>query len=313
MGPRSDEMRDPGQIRADMDRTRDQMSQTVDAIQEKLDPTRLKNQAISTVRGATVGKVEQLADDAGRSVKGVGSDMFETIRHNPVPAALVAVGLGWLFMERRSAPDRNRFNRYDYQGRYYRENYPDYGTDYRTGRQYPDEGRYYGGQPMNQARGRMSQAAGNVQDRMSDAASGVQDKVSQAAGNVQDTVSQAAGNVQDTVSQVAGQARDQASQFVDQAQYTAQQAGTRFQELMDDRPLLVGAAALALGALIGMSLPTTPQENKLMGEARDNLMDKAQSAAQDTMGKVQQVAQQAGQAAKQAAQDEAQKQNLTTG
>jgi hypothetical protein len=38
-------------------------------------------------------------------------------------------------------------------------------------------------------------------------------------------------------------------------------------------------------------VPQTRKENEWMGEARDTLVDKAQSVTQDAMGQVQQVAQ----------------------
>lgn len=292
--------RDPAEIRADIEQTRAQMSQTVDALQERLAPERLKNEALDKVRNATVGKVENFADDARDMAKGATSTMIETIKKNPVPAALVAIGLGWLFMERPSEGRQYRKDMYRRE-RYYSGGYGPYGA--------------YGpaDRPEEYARGssRAYQAPGGIQDRMSQTAGSVQDKVSQAASNVQDTVSQAASGVQDTVSNVTSQASDTASQLADQAQHTAQRAKSRFEHMMQENPLLVGAAAIAVGAAIGLSLPSTQAEQKLMGETRDNLMDKAQDKLQDTMEKVQHVGEQAAQAATETAKQEAQKQNLT--
>ena len=71
------------------------------AIQEKLSPQNIREKAVESVRAATIGRVEDVADDAKWKVKGVGNDVFETIKRNPAPAVLAAVGLGWLFMESR--------------------------------------------------------------------------------------------------------------------------------------------------------------------------------------------------------------------
>ena len=54
-------------------------------------------------------------------------------------------------------------------------------------------------------------------------------------------------------------------------------------------PLAIGAVALALGTAVGLAVPQTA-ENEWMGEARDTLVDKAQSVSQDAIEKVQQVA-----------------------
>ena len=73
--------------------------------------------------------------------------------------------------------------------------------------------------------------------------------------------------------------------------------------------MTLGIAALAAGALVGLSLPTTRVEGEYMGEARDRLMDQAKSVAQDTADKVQRVAGEAGRTFK----DAAQKEGLVTG
>ena len=55
-----------------------------------------------------------------------------------------------------------------------------------------------------------------------------------------------------------------------------QQVGSRFGDMLQDSPLIIGAAAMALGAIVGFAFPTTEKENEIMGEARDRVMDRAQ-------------------------------------
>lgn len=326
------EQRDPAEMRREIAETRSHMEQNINALQSRLDPDRLKDDAKTKIREQTVGRVQGLADDASETVKGTGADVFDTIKQNPLPAALAAIGLGWLFMESRNSSRRRPAPRYAsgrsrmYDERY-GERYPDYyeyDYDYarRRGGYEPEpmnqmRGRGYessggAGQMANQARSGARQVASNVSDTASQVAGNVSDTASQVAGKVSDTASQVAGNVSDTASQFASNVGDTASQFADTAQRSAYHAKTRFQEMLDENPLVFGVAALALGAAIGMTLPSTPQEDQLFGEARDNFMQKAQDQAKDTMGKVQQVAQKAGDAAKDAAKDEAQNQKLTT-
>jgi uncharacterized protein YjbJ (UPF0337 family) len=59
---------------------------------------------------------------------------------------------------------------------------------------------------------------------------------------------------------------------------------------MEENPLAVGAVALALGAAVGLAIPSTQIENRYMGEARNNLLHKAEETARDAVGKVQKVA-----------------------
>lgn len=311
MGTKSDEMKDrsPEEIRHDMEQTRNRMSGTIDEIQYRLQPDRLKQRAKDTVRENTIGKVQQATDGAAQKAKGVSSDMFDTIKKNPVPAALVAVGLGWLFMERKNAgpDDQRRFDyRYDYgtergarfygersyegseSGRYY-QGRPGYQGAYEYGM--PQQGmRERMGSKAGDVKDKMSDAAGSVGDKVSDAASAVSDKVSGAASNVGDKVSNAASNVGDTMSNVADEAQYRAQRMADQARYGAQKARTRLDDLMDSNPLILGAAALAVGAAIGLSLPSTQKEQELFGETRDQLMEKAQSKFEETKDKAQRVA-----------------------
>jgi ElaB/YqjD/DUF883 family membrane-anchored ribosome-binding protein len=45
---------------------------------------------------------------------------------------------------------------------------------------------------------------------------------------------------------------------------------------INENPLAVGAAAFALGAVVGLAIPSTRYEGELMGETRDELLKKAQ-------------------------------------
>jgi len=330
-----DQMRqdqDPAEIRAEIDATRAEMTQTLNAIQEKLNPQRIKQQAADQVRAATVGRVEDMADEAKWKVKGVGEDVFETIKRNPAPALLTAVGLGWLFMESRNRQTRQMIerrsrDRYYYAGETmdrggyeYSRRGMDYGRrDYNV--DYDEYGRRsYMGDQFDEQRGRIQQAGHNVRERageviggatskVQDAASAASDKVqdaaSTAADKVQDVASAASGKVQsaamdvaDTASSAVESVRYGAHQVAQEAQYRAERVGSRFGEIMEDNPLLIGAAAAALGAVIGFAFPASEKENQIFGEKRDQLMERAQEVVGEKVQQVQQVAQEVAEATK---------------
>src|SRR5579875_3678122 len=50
---------DPDAIRDDIEETRSQLGDTIDAIQEKLSPQRITRQVTDSVREATIGKAEE--------------------------------------------------------------------------------------------------------------------------------------------------------------------------------------------------------------------------------------------------------------
>ncbi len=318
------------EILVEIEQTRMEMSGTIDALQEKLNPDRLKEQVTeamqeqlaaakehvsdavqqqvdvvkSNIHDATLGRAEQMVSNVGRS------GLVETIKQNPVPAALAALGLGWLWTQRSSgSPEHQRDYRVDYRGGYNggRSYYAGGQPSYRGGQMSGGTAAYgYGRGQGSYERGHEYYGSGQQGD------DSVGDKVGDAAGQAKDKVTDVAGQARDQVGQFAGQAQEQVGEWSDQVQYGAQRAMTRFDQMLHENPLGVSAAAVALGLAIGMSLPDTPVEDRLMGEARDNVMEKAQSAAQETMQKVGQVAQQVQQSATETAKDAAQKQGLTS-
>jgi Protein of unknown function (DUF3618) len=57
----------------------------------------------------------------------------------------------------------------------------------------------------------------------------------------------------------------------------ARQAQYRAQTLMDEQPLVLGALALAAGAILGAALPATQYENRTVGRVRNRTLEKAKS------------------------------------
>lgn len=264
---------DPKEIEARIEQTRAEMSETIDAIQERLDPERLRQQVTESVREATVGRTKQMANEATRSARGFTSNMMETIRQNPLPAALAGIGIGWLVMKGSSDTQRR-------------------------------EMRYY------QTRGQAGEMASEARARAGRMADQAQHQAEELTGEVRHRAMQMADQAQHEVEELASEARHRATQMADQAQYQAERTTDRLQQMMQDNPLAVGALALAVGAAVGLVVPETQQERELMGEARDTFMERAQETAEETVHKVQRVAEEAQRAAQQAAEKEAKEQGL---
>jgi len=329
----SAETESPDELRVEIAQTRDAMSGTIDAIQEKLNPDRLKEQVTEAVqeqvetvkeniREATVGRAEQMVSNVGDSAQRAGSGFVETIKQNPIPAALAALGIGWLWAKRSGGSSGSYQYSGDAGGRmYYAGGQPPYGRGQTYGassygygeRQGYGRGQAYdGGREEDQSLGdRVGDATGQARDRVGDMTGQAKEKIGDLTGQAKETVGQFAGQTQEKVGQFAGQAQGQVGEWGGQMQYGARQAKYRFDQTLHENPLAVSAAAVTLGLAVGLSLPDTPLEDKLMGEARDTVMEKAQATAQETMDKVGQVAQQVQQTATETAKDAAQKQGLT--
>jgi len=316
------------EIRDGIEQTRSEMSETIEAIQARLNPEHLKDQVKeqvreqfqevkATVRDATIGKAEAMARNVGESVTDARYTVMETISHNPIPAAMVALGLGWLWMNRRNAPVR-RSMEYGAPSQY-RVNQPYYaGQSAYEGARYYDDRPTYGAQSQGYERGAVDQgrhavgsAINRVQETAGDVASKAQATVGDTVQRVQETAGDVASKAQETASQLVDRSQEAVSNIADQAQYQAQRLEDRFQETLRTNPLVVGAVAVALGTAVGLAIPETRREHELMGEARDNLVGKVQTAVQETVEKVQQVAGDVMDDAKTTAQESAKEQGLT--
>jgi ElaB/YqjD/DUF883 family membrane-anchored ribosome-binding protein len=247
----------------------------------------------------------------------LGSMIVETIRENPIPAALAGVGLGWLIVRMRDhAPSTGSAGTYPRRGYYGPRQYdapeaygrydsqPPYGG-YPSGTGYgfnngSDRTTEYAYQPGTYQQPGSYGSSGPVDQAISTAQGAAQNMASQA----QDTAQNIASQVQGTAQGVASQVGDTAGQVAGTAQYGAQQAVGGMQQMIEERPLAVAAVALGIGAAVGLALPQTPQENEWMGDARQSLMETAQQKAQETVLKVQAVAGDAMDAAQQSAQQQ---------
>ena len=76
--------------RAQIELTRAEMTETVDALQERLDPERLKEQAKAQARD---------------TVRSTGSELLQTIKQNPILVAVVGGLLGLLLVRRLLSRD----------------------------------------------------------------------------------------------------------------------------------------------------------------------------------------------------------------
>jgi hypothetical protein len=100
------------EIRSQIEHTRAEMTQTIDAIQARLSPSRMLSDAKQTVKDATVGRVRSLATGSNGFGNGIGgfSDterVIRTVKRNPIPVALAGVA-ATLLVARAVARSRHR-------------------------------------------------------------------------------------------------------------------------------------------------------------------------------------------------------------
>jgi ElaB/YqjD/DUF883 family membrane-anchored ribosome-binding protein len=225
--------------------TRAEMSQTVDELGDRLDPA-------SAVRDATIGKLEtkvndmtntatQFASDAGQTAQDAGAGVVDTIKRNPVPAALAAVGIGWLVLSRSDGRSSGR------------RSFRDRSTDRWTS---PTLSTSDYGASSDDWQDELRRRSDDVGDMLGDATSNAR----RSAADTFDSVQDRAGSAADTVTSSASDALSSA------------------QGAMERNPLAFGAIALAVGTAVGLALPASSAEKRIMGSAGGQLIDKVESA-----------------------------------
>ncbi len=73
---------------------------------------------------------------------------------------------------------------------------------------------------------------------------------------------------------------------------------------IEERPLAVGLAAMAIGALAGAALPATRREDRLLGETRDDLLLSAREAGRNALDKSKEAAREAVERVKESAREQ---------
>ena len=94
------------EIRASIEEARERISHDLDEIGERLNPHNVKEDIKEGIREATIGRVEEMAREAGQRLNQAGSGLVQTIKDNPVPAVIAGVGIAWLFLGQGSGNTR---------------------------------------------------------------------------------------------------------------------------------------------------------------------------------------------------------------
>jgi ElaB/YqjD/DUF883 family membrane-anchored ribosome-binding protein len=273
------------EIRADIERTRERLGDTVEALGAQLNPSLLKQRVKDSVHEATIGRVKNMASNARDKAEESGRGLLETLRDNPIPAAMIAGGIGWLlFNKRKTSIERSVATEVDY----------DYRGAVRSGNSADVESADYSRQfPQVEQEGVAHRVASSAKD---------------AGGKVASTARDAGEKVASTARTVGEKVSSSASSVAHGVADTARAGTARLEETMHENPMVLGVVAAAVGLAVGMTLPASERESRLMGSKRDELIDKAKDAISETKDKVRNVAERAvpevGAALKEVAREE---------
>jgi hypothetical protein len=241
------------------------MSETIDALQERLSFSNLSEQvsdhvsnAIQTVKesvyDATLGKAVGAMKTMGNGISHSG--IVKTARKNPLPLVLIGLGAGLLAYNSFSGRGKARHKR---------------PAGFQPSEQEPE---FYSDRP------RLPEPQGK--------SSGLTDKVSNVATSAYEGVSHAMDTAYTSTRDLANRAYSKAGEL-------GGYAGDTYDRYLNDNPLVLGAAAFAVGAVVGLAIPSTRYEGELMGETRDELLRKAQDTGSTLLNKTKHIVDEATQ------------------
>jgi len=261
-------------LRADIAHTRENIGSTIEALQQRLNPAALAEQATTAVREATIGKVEDMVHKAEDSIERKGYSLFDTVRENPIPAALAGFGIAWLLLRRRAATRDLQTRRYRYSDSGVRTSFRSAPRDLeRVGEEADDLGQ------------RAEAAASEAGQAITDKASQVGHAISEKAHDAGQAITDKASQVGHAISEKAHDAGQAIKHYAEEAQETGRRAEDRVERLYRDNPLAFGAVAIAAGTALGLAIPISSKEDEWMGAARDQLVGKAAGMAKDALQK----------------------------
>ncbi|MEZ5818734.1 MAG: DUF3618 domain-containing protein [Hyphomicrobiaceae bacterium] len=257
---------------ANVEQARADLGETIDALKRKLSLGELISEVQSQLGGS--GAVSTMMNNLSRQAQS-----------NPMALALVGAGIAWLMIGN--------------------------GRPMNGGHASP-----HAGSTAFPSTTSMSASAADSASSARDAAGRLAEGASSAASRVSDALSSAGNAVSETSNAVASgmsSAADGSSQALGAASKAAADAPQHLQKVGEDLveryPLVVGAAAVALGAAIGSALPRTDFEDRQMGEASDKAKQVMSARGEEIVDQAEVVASKAGEAAAR----EADKQGLVPG
>lgn len=171
------------------------------------------------------------------------------VREYPGPSVLIGAGLAWMFVSRES----------------------------RKGQPLPERLR----DRAIARKDRLQQAAGDAKEHLLESAGEARDSLREAAHNAKeqtmDRLDEAKLSAEERLERARNSLHDQAEIARTSLNEGAEKTREVYQSLLQENPLLLGAVAAALGLSIGMLLPATEPEDRVLGPTRDSLLDQARA------------------------------------
>lgn len=195
----------------------------------------------------------------------VAGNLNDAIKRNPIPAALTGIGIGWMMLAQRQGWESR-----------------------------PRTHATHGPGATEKMKHRGSEAVGTGKEKLGQAG--------QRASESTSSMREAAEEYRARTQMQLSKARESARDFSARARTRGSEAGRQAGDFFHEQPLVVGALAVGIGALIGAALQKRSEPEELT-RRREELTRRAKEAASEAIEQGGEVARTAGQAATEKAEE----------
>ncbi len=262
------------QLEHEAEATRARITATLDELRGRMTP------------GQIVDQVMDYARDSG------GGEFFRNLGRqavdNPIPVTLVGAGVAWLMMANRKGPE--------------------FATGATRDPGMADAAGAAGDETsatIADLNGHAARRAHEWARQARETATQLNQRVAETGSELGETASAATSAVRDATSAAYASAAERSRQGADAISRSAKAmsdnfaaSGRNLMGFLQEQPLVLAGIGLAIGAMLGTSLPATELEDQLMGDTSDAAKGEAKAFADAELEKGKAVAQQAWSAAK---------------
>lgn len=264
--------------------TRARIADTAEELRARMTPGQMIDELTSSLR----------TGDGAAAI----NNLKTQVRDNPLPLALVGVGLAWLALGKGTTPSTLR----SYA--------PSYGSDttYRgsSGADYASDDDWYNDDATDK-----SQSGPGIGERLQGAASGASSAINRATHDARDALGGAAnavgnalGSTQERLGAAGSSVYKGGRSFARGTTSRARDAQGWASDAIQREPLITAAVGAAIGLALGALLPKTSVEDTQFGAASDELKHRAKDLASDGIAQAKEVASETFDALKDAADKE---------
>jgi hypothetical protein len=242
--------RTAAEVEEDVVAQRNQLDRTVEALKDKMTPGQLFDEATHAMGGAGQQVFAKLIDQA---------------KENPMPLAVMGLGLAWLMSSSPKAPSSSA-----------------YGVSAATYQQADASDIDRGGGVGDGVADAVHSIAGKASSLVSAAgqmASGAGHKASEMTGSAGHVLSDAAASVGQAGQSAASGLKTSVHGATERASSIGGQAQRQVTDFLQREPLIIGALGLFVGIALGAALPATTAEDELLGPMHDRMLDKGKDMA----------------------------------